>query len=311
MKSVWKHLQAGFLVLLAFMLLSGCGASKGVVYEMTEPTPEPVGIKGLSSDDQIVEMVDYANGKAAERNQLLVVVKRDREYHLGSLDFTSGTVSNLTPLQQYDPQHPLYWQKLEEEELSGLGKCWGTCMSATAIGGTTEKYGFYAEKEFWGDKDHKVTISYQFKKEEETRSGWYTSTTYTTTQAKATEKFIMGDKVEEANQVSGYWGNFRSNGNVRKARYYPVGSEDYYFGAQPDLPEQSEFVRFFVYYPNNNNMSGAQADYRSSKPYVDAGVIRSGALVGIIVGKPGEYMLKRFSAPDFAKAIKLHRAVQD
>lgn len=296
-------------VMVIFSFVVGCAPSV-VRYKMEEPVVQrEVNIRGLESNDKIIEISDAYRGQYDQEGKFWIVINRKPDFFIGKIDLNSGNVTNLKVLDNYDFDYTIYWDKLDETKMGGGEKVGRACLSGCCMGVPvkTDEYGFDAEKIFWGDKDHRFQISWQWA--QTSRSHSYV--TYHTYEGKVAQKFLKGDNIVTINTNNSY-GYFYNlvRGNIRKWRLYPVG-EDTYIGAQPSLPlEEIAEVVFLAYDLKTSSSYGADMDFIGPRYYVDTGVNRDGNLVSIITGSPGNYVIRQFPAKDFIKAIKLFKAVQ-
>jgi hypothetical protein len=301
------------LALCALVALIGQGCQPtGVRYMFDAPKAEVSPLKGLNGEDEIIEVTDFNGTNWAEGNNLFTVIHRGDDYLAGRLDLTTGQVSDLAIVPGYKEEKPLYWTRLEEDQLSGLGKCWGGCMASTPCGGTTGRYGFNAEKIAWGNENKKVMLSYQFEQIQQTQStGYRSSQTVTTVNAALTQKFIEGDTIITIEKSDGFYKAFNSTGNIKRARYYPIDANTY-LSFQPDgMDKDNKITDFITYNLKERKSMGADLDFPGDDGnfYVDGGVTRDGALVAIVTGEPGKYKVNRYNSTAFVKAVRLFRAV--
>jgi len=298
-----------FVIVVLFFMI-GCAPSI-VRFKMEEPIVQrEVRVRGLESNDKIVEISDAYKGQYDQEGNFWVVISRKSNFFIGEIDFNSGNVTNLKVLDNYDSGYTIYWDKLNETKMGEGEKLGRSCLTGCCMGVPikTDEYGFDAEKSFWGDKNHRIQISWQWA--QISRSHQY-GTEYRR-HGKISQKFLKGDNVASINENNsfGYFSNYDVRGNIKKFRFYPAG-DDIYIGAQPSPPlEEIIKVDFFAYDLKTSSSYGADMDFLEPNYYVDTGVNRDGNLVSIITGSPGNYLIRQFSAKDFIKAIKLFKASQ-
>ncbi|RMF54404.1 MAG: hypothetical protein D6748_16460 [Calditrichaeota bacterium] len=297
----WLSMTVGITIATAILLVYGCSSSL-IRYVITEPPVEAeIDIKGLEPKDKIIEVSDVYNGSYCAGDTFWVVVKRKKKYLLGKIDIRSGNVNHLVPMEAYDPRHPIYWTTLEENQMGFMGKVKGSFLARMTGNGTTDKYGFEAEKVFWGEQNHLVSITYQWKKNEDKMID------IAYENSASTQRFLIGNDVIDMLASHGYnWAFFRT-GNVRKCRFYPAG-DNTYLGIEPNTLEDTYVVTFVVFDTQLKESWGADLDFRV--PYVDGAVTRDEQLVGIVVGKPGSYSIKQYPVQSFVRNVKLHKAIQ-
>ena len=303
----------GLILLLAAMALTtACGAG-GIRYVLMPPEVKEIRITGLTPGDTIIEVFDNYKGKNAELGNLWIQVKRGSSYLLGKINFNSGVVSNLEP-NYGDSARYFYWTNLQESIMDEGSRMLGCCLSMTAFGGTTEKYGFEAEKIFWGDREESVKISFQYKRQEATYSyGGFITPAYSYTDTKefggAIQSFIKGEKIYGISRVTGYAHNFNVDGNVLKARFYPV-NETNYVGIQPASLKKCSSVVLFHYDTEQLASYGAVMDFPSGIYYVDAGLPLDSDSFGIIDQSGDDYFLLLYKVDQLTRAIQLLKVMQ-
>jgi hypothetical protein len=298
-----KNLIYWSIALVAIFVMGGC-APNIVRYKMDEPQNKQVfKISGLSLKDEVVEIFDTYSDQVTDETNLWICTKQLQKYSVGKLNVLTGEITDLTPITNYDRQKTFYWTMLNEQGM-GAGAQVGNALMAMTIGQSTDKYGFSAEKVFWGDPDHKVMIDYQYK--QKTSSGYSYSTT--TTQSAATQKFIKGEEIYSIGSSAGYSDTYALR-MVKKARYYPV-SENTYVGFQPNSQKMNTIADMFVYDISKASSIGADMDFGKPNYYIDAAVTKDGKKTIIVTGMKGAYSIIVFNTSDVVRAVKLMKAIQ-
>lgn len=285
-----------FSLIVAALLLTSCGPT---TYVMKEPEFKDVVITGLSKGTNIIEVSDIYDNQLSKNNSYWIVVRSEKKYQIGKIDMVSGAVTDLKPLDVYSNDKPLYWTNLNENKMSTGAKLLGACMSSTAIGGTKEDYSFIAEKYFDNNDQHLVHVEYSIK--ESGRKDLYGGGTEEITWGRKL-KFLIGDKILEPLSEFGHIHIFSSNRNILKSRFYPIG-ERQYISIQPNEPKGTNKIAI-IYYDLGRDKSSWGAQYKLPKNYVDCCVSQDGKIVGIIIGKEGNYILRQYSSENMIKNVK-------
>lgn len=299
----------GALAICLFIGLSLCmGCAKGIRYQMAAAQAQKVTVQGLEPNDKIIEVFDNYNGTISTGTWMWMVINKGKDYKIGKIDLIKGQVSDIQPLTTYNPSKPLYWTKFNENKMGGGEACVGACMSTTAFGGTVEKWGFDMEKEFWGDPDHLVAISYQYAKKESTHGSQYYSYTKTESQSGARQRFTKGETIVDIDKCIGYSDTFALK-TYPRARYYPI-SPNIYIGCQPNMMKDTTIVDLFVYDTNSKESWGADMDFEKGNYYVDGAVTPDCSTACLIFGQPGNYSVLQYKPKEVIKAIKMFKTIQ-
>lgn len=307
MLKIFKKMKGALMLCLLISLALCMGCKKGVRYQMMAPKSETVALQGLEPKDKIIEVFDNYNGVIAKDTWMWMVIKREKEYNICKADLAKGQVSDIQLLTTYNPNQPLYWTKFSETKMGSGEACMGACLSATAFGGTVEKWGFDGEKEFWGDPNHLVAISYQYVRKESTH-GYQYSYTVSSEDSGARQRFTKGDIIIDIDKSHGYAHAFGEKIH-HKARYYPL-STNIYIGFQPNSLKNVEIVDLFVYDIGVKESWGADMDFEKGSYYVDTAVLPDSSAVCIIVGQSGNYTIKQYKINEVVKAIKMFKVIQ-
>lgn len=299
-----------FVAVFTSLLFLGCSPNI-VRYVADEPKYKDINIEEINSDEEIVEISEAYKKEIDKKGLYWVVILKDDEHFLNKIDLMTGKITRLNQKIEYDPDQPIYWDMFTEDKMDVGESCIGGCLAATPIGGTTSKYGFNAEKMFWGDPDHKVNISYAYSESRSSTS----STIYTTTSQGSTQKFIKNDKIVDINVFNGYVGAF-SLGVANKIRYFPVDKNNY-IGVQPNSRSDINTITCLAYVVDYSNESANQksfgADFTLPVPYyyIDAGVTKDGNTLSMVLLSGKKYILRKYPCKEFTKNIKLLRTVQE
>ncbi|MBI4726547.1 hypothetical protein HY768_04880 [candidate division TA06 bacterium] len=292
-------------LLIGLTLCLGC-ATISVRYQMTAPQPQTVTVQGLDPKDKIIEVFDNYQSTVATGTWMWMVLKRGNAYNLCKIDLVGGRVSDIQPLTTYNPAQPFYWTKFAETKMGGGAACVGACMSATPCGGTTNKWGFEIEKQFWGSTNHSVSISYQYS--EKSSSDFGQSYRASEWQAGFRESFAKGDTIVDIGKYNGYSNTYLLKTHP-KARYYPLFA-NVYIGFQPNSMKDVAIVDMFIYDIVQKEAWGADLDFGKGSFYVDGAVTPDYSTACLIIGQPGNYTIRQYKPNELMRAIKMFKTIQ-
>jgi hypothetical protein len=297
--------------IIVSILQVGCGANL-VRYVMDEPPFTDIEVKGIDNEDQIIEVSDAYKNQVNDDGTFWCVVYKDGNYQLGKLNVETGEIKDLSPLSEtdYSEEQSIYWDSFNEEGMGGGEACIGACLSQTAFGGTTDKYGLNAQKNIWGNPENTVKVSYQYTQEQST-STYYTTTSW---QSGATQTFSKNDKVATINVSDGYVHAFNLRAG-KYARYYPIDDNNY-LGLQEQNKDGENMLYVITYLLNFNDESANQKSFGARLEnldgiYVDGCVTRDGKIACIILKKGyDKYIIQRANTKDLVKNVKMFRTIQ-
>lgn len=298
------------------LLVVGCASS--IQYIMEKPAFTRIDITGLSYGDRLVEVSDENKGDTIGNSIFWCAVKVRQGYDLGELNAETGEITDLHPFPRgtYGPSRSIYWTTFRQQGLNFGQALLGAALSLTPIGGTTEKYGLYAEKDIWGNPNNVVQISYQYRKEESTQGyGKYYRKTSTNVESGATQSFLRGDKVATINIATGYKSILGSRIG-KYARYYPVDEDDY-LGFQPAQMLDGRTLYVYAYALNFADVAGNQKSFGAilknlPGDYVDACVSQNGKTTFLVLQNPRNkrYFIEKASSIEFIRNAEMFMAVQ-
>jgi hypothetical protein len=301
MKKIFTFLGVLLLISIQFMFV-GCGSTE---YFFNEPKSNDVSITGVDKSDEILEISDSYKENYTDGKDFWIVINRGSQTYLGKIDFTSGTVSNLTVLNDYDiDKKSIYWS-LYDEDYHGVGqkilnflspdnsRKWYVFSGGKNVWGDSKKQIFYGYA--WNDNSKVVSENVKFK----TISNSEDRIIYTTFQNEDQTIFIT--------KTYGY-SYFIDDGNHtgKKCRIYKVNNNTF-IGMQPSDLTACDAICFFTY--ELNNQTGFGTSYGAKVKdldgyYIDAAIDKEGKQIGVIYMRAGKYTLKKYDAMEFAKSIK-------
>ena len=311
----WKLNNIVFLVITLFLvvILSGCGSS--IEYSFVEPVSKDVKIEGLEKNDVIIELSDSYKDVYTDGKEFWVVIEKNKStqklgeessnYFIGKIDFSTGLISNLTKLNNYDiDEKSIYWS-VSQEDYHGIGQ---KILNFFGSGDSRKWYVFDGSKYIWGYKNNQILYGYAWNDNSKVVSENAKYKTISTSEDRAIyTTFQNGEQTIFITNTFGY-PHFIDDGNhtAKKSRIYKI-NEKTFIGMQPSNLTSSDEICFFTY--ELNNQTGMGSSY-GAKPknlngyYIDAAVDKEGNQVGVIYMKSGKYTLKKYDAMEFAKSIK-------
>ncbi|MCX7832996.1 MAG: hypothetical protein N2490_02150 [Ignavibacteria bacterium] len=282
----------------------GCAGS--VRYYFDEPQHQDINIEGLEQKDIIVEVSDSYKNIYTDGSEFWIVINSDTTYKIGKLDFQTGKISDLKPLQNYnEDENSIYWTYISEDSPGLLTKI------ANILGPSSDKwYEFLGKKYIWGNTNNIVDAKYFWRQSKDVtfKGQWQILSESENTAYKIV--FIDDDKECEVLEYYGHkFGDLKEEYTGKKCRFYKIDSISY-LGFMPENMPTSTTTKYFYYIVNYKNRKGIS--YGAMMPeseleYVDAIVDKEGKNVGIIFKKNKVYILRKYSVNDFINKIKSYR----
>lgn len=301
------------MLLWVIILMSsfGCGSSLRLQYTVDPPLPDESIIRGLNAKDKIIEIFDAYNGRPVRDGRLWMVVQRGKAFALGELDLGSGKVKLVKRLRVYDHDSTLYWTAFREKRI-GVGKrLLGSLAGALGGEGTTDAYNASARKVFWGIRGNYAVITYGFERTHQTNLLAATATNgdleVTNTNANLLgQTFISGGDSFNIVNTEGFrmvvqWDSQKGKSNMKRSRYYPTQKMGYFMSFHPDLYKK-KVVYFCAHELKTETVWAAGLVF--PEEFIDAGITKDGAWLGVVTGKPGQYILRRYAALDFIDGVQ-------